>query len=145
MRHGAKLIVDGHFAVYANSSLYINENATLHLGSGYINTGLSMSVFDSVTIGNKVYISENVTIRDSDDHTLASLDASATCQTKGITAPIHIRDNVWIGMNATILKGVTIGEGAVVAAGAVVTKDVPPHSLVAGVPAKVIRTNIQWK
>ena len=48
-------------------------------------------------------------------------------------------DDVWVGANAVILPGVTIGEHCVVAAGAVVTKDVPPHSLVAGVPAKVIK------
>lgn len=49
-----------------------------------------------------------------------------------------------IGMNVTVLKGVTIGEGAVVAAGSVVNKDVPPHCLVAGVPAKVVKTDIEW-
>ena len=48
-------------------------------------------------------------------------------------------------MNATILKGVTIGDGAIVAAGAVVTKDVPPKCIVAGVPARIIRENIDWK
>lgn len=52
-----------------------------------------------------------------------------------------IHDNVWIGTRATILKGVTIGEGAIVAAGAVVTKNVPPHTLVGGVPAKIIKEN----
>lgn len=143
MNENSRLIVNGRFEIYANSSLYVNENATLTLGSGYFNTGLNMSVFESVTIGEKVYISENVTIRDSDDHRLTSWEESEV-QTKGMTAPITIEDNVWIGMNATILKGVTIGTGSVVAAGAIVTKDVPPHCLVAGVPAKVIRTNIQW-
>lgn len=49
---------------------------------------------------------------------------------------------MWIGTNAIILKGVAIGDGAIIAAGAVVTKDVPAHTLVAGVPAKVIKENI---
>ncbi|MFK1641101.1 DapH/DapD/GlmU-related protein [Bacteroides fragilis] len=52
--------------------------------------------------------------------------------------PVVIEDRVWIGPNAIILHSVTIGEGAVVAAGAVVTKDVPPFSIVGGIPAKVI-------
>jgi len=53
--------------------------------------------------------------------------------------PIIVEDGVWIAANVTLLPGVTVGRGAVVAAGAVVTKDVPPNSLVAGIPAKVIR------
>ena len=55
-------------------------------------------------------------------------------------APVRIGDKAWIGFNAIILKGVTVGEGAIVAAGAVVTKDVPPYTIVAGNPARVIRT-----
>lgn len=55
--------------------------------------------------------------------------------------PVIIEDNVWIGDKATILANVTIGKGAVVAANSVVTKDVPAYSVVAGIPAKVIKTN----
>jgi acetyltransferase-like isoleucine patch superfamily enzyme len=55
------------------------------------------------------------------------------------TAPVIIRDNVWIGMNAVILKGVTIGENSVVAAGAVVTKSVPENVVVAGNPAIIVK------
>ena len=55
------------------------------------------------------------------------------------SAPILIKNNVWIGMNVIILKGVTIGEGAIVAAGSVVTKDVPDWTLVGGNPAKIIK------
>jgi acetyltransferase-like isoleucine patch superfamily enzyme len=55
------------------------------------------------------------------------------------TAPVHIADNVWIGMNAVILKGVTIGENSVVAAGAIVSKNVPANVIVAGNPAIVVK------
>jgi acetyltransferase-like isoleucine patch superfamily enzyme len=55
------------------------------------------------------------------------------------TAPVKIADNVWIGMNAVILKGVTIGENSVVAAGSVVTKTVEPNTVVAGNPAVVVK------
>ena len=61
-----------------------------------------------------------------------------------MSAPIIIKDNVWIGMSAIILKGVTVGEGAIVAAGSVVTKDVPPHTIVAGVPARVIKKDVYY-
>jgi acetyltransferase-like isoleucine patch superfamily enzyme len=55
------------------------------------------------------------------------------------TAPVKIADNVWIGMNALILKGVTVGENSVVAAGSVVTKSVPANTVVAGNPAAVVK------
>jgi len=56
-----------------------------------------------------------------------------------VAAPITIRRNVWLGAGAIVLQGVTVGEDSVVAAGAVVTRDVPPATLVAGVPARVLR------
>lgn len=59
--------------------------------------------------------------------------------------PIVINNHVWIGENSVILKGVTIGEGAVIAASSVVTKDIPPHCIAAGSPAKVIKENIDWE
>jgi acetyltransferase-like isoleucine patch superfamily enzyme len=58
--------------------------------------------------------------------------------------PIVIEDNVWIGCNVIILKGVTIGAGSIVAAGSIVTKNVPADSIVAGNPAKVIKENVKW-
>jgi acetyltransferase-like isoleucine patch superfamily enzyme len=101
--------------------------------------------------GTDRLISWNVGIADSDFHPLAPaqriIDAHALApffkdrppRPKLRTAPVIISDNVWIGMNAIILKGVTIGENSVVAAGAVVTKSVPANVVVAGNPAAVVR------
>jgi acetyltransferase-like isoleucine patch superfamily enzyme len=61
-----------------------------------------------------------------------------------VIKPVRICDNVWIGCNSIILKGVTLGEGVVIAAGSVVTADVPPKALAAGNPAKVIKENVCW-
>jgi acetyltransferase-like isoleucine patch superfamily enzyme len=55
---------------------------------------------------------------------------------------VKIEDDVWIGTRATILDGITIGKGSIIAAGSIVNKDVPPYSIVAGVPAKVIKSRI---
>jgi acetyltransferase-like isoleucine patch superfamily enzyme len=137
MRENTKLIVTGQFSFLYGTSLYINQGATLVLGSGYCNINSSISCFEHISIGDGVYISESVLIRDSDDHKIS--DESP------VTLPIKIGNHVWIGAKATILKGVTIGDGAVIAAGAIVNKDVPAHTLVGGIPAKVIRTNIKWK
>lgn len=106
------------------------------VGSGYMNVRGIIDCFESISIGHDVAIGPDVVIRDSDNHSLNG-------QTR-VTAPVTIADHVWIGQRAMILKGVTIGTDAVVAAGSVVTKDVPPNTLVAGVPARVIREDIGW-
>lgn len=133
----SRMVVDGHFYILTGCHLAINEGATLTLGSGYINNHVTIDCFESITIGHDVAISSGVTIRDSDNH---SINGNTE-----VSAPIVIEDRVWIGLNATILKGVRIGSGSVVAAGAVVTSDVPRSSLVGGVPAKVIKQDIVWE
>lgn len=90
-----------------------------------------------VQIGDRVYLSPMVHLYSS-NHVFDNPDLPFTAQE--ITAEgIVIGDDCWIGAMVVILDGVTVGRGSVVAAGAIVTQDVPPHSLVAGVPARVIR------
>lgn len=131
------------FDVYAGSRITVNQGATLSLGSGYMNHDCVIDCFDSISIGHHVVISERVVLRDSDNHSIRDAGDTASDNSPKI-APIMIGDHVWIGMNVTVLKGVTIGEGAIVAAGSVVNKEVPPHCLVGGVPARVIKTNVSW-
>jgi maltose O-acetyltransferase len=100
----------------------------------YINYGTSISATAGVSIGRDCLIGNYVIVMDSDFHDVYDRAKA------GKAAPIIIEDEVWLAARTTVLKGVRIGKGAVVAAGAVVTKDVPPRTLVAGVPAKVIRT-----
>jgi acetyltransferase-like isoleucine patch superfamily enzyme len=133
----AKLTVNGNFAIYTGFHISVSKGASLAVGSGYINNKVTIDCFTSITIGHKVAISKGVTIRDCDNHSING--------NKMISAPITIGDNVWIGLNATILKGVSIGNGAVVAAGAVVTKDVPEKALVGGVPARIIKEDVSWE
>ncbi|KRF13738.1 hypothetical protein ASG90_12905 [Nocardioides sp. Soil797] len=71
-------------------------------------------------------------------HSSAS-DAEVVQETPFVRGPARIGNDVWIGANAVLLRGITVGDGAVIAAGAVVTRDVPPYAIVGGVPAKVIR------
>ncbi|PYK11038.1 MAG: acyltransferase [Verrucomicrobia bacterium] len=106
---------------------------------------------ERIEIGSYCLISWNVGIADSDFHPLEPaqrlIDAQALApyfnarpaRPKLKTAPVKIANNVWIGMNAVILKGVIVGENSVVAAGSVVTKSIPPNTVVAGNPAVVVR------
>ena len=133
------------FDVYAGGRINVNAGAKLSLGSGYMNHDCVIDCFSFITIGHGVVISERVVIRDSDNHAIISTEnGELKSDEKPAAAPIVIQDHVWLGMNVIVLKGVTIGEGAIVAAGSVVTKDVPPHCLVAGVPAKVVKTGVSW-
>ncbi|HEY5345715.1 MAG TPA: acyltransferase [Verrucomicrobiae bacterium] len=102
-----------------------------------------------IRIGNYVVIGWNATIADTDFHPLAPAERIAdaiACSPLGkgrprpevLKLPIIIEDDVWIGPNATILKGVRIGTGAWIEAGSLVTRDVPPHARVLGNPAQII-------
>lgn len=132
----SQLKCSGNFVFSGGSRLGVMKNAKLEIGSGYCNYGTKIYCFNSIKIGNNVAIAEDVIIRDSDNHTI---DGAPN------TSPIVIGDNVWIGMGAKILKGVTIGNGSVVAAGAIVTKDVCENTIVAGIPARPIKENISWR
>lgn len=127
----------GTFSIFYDCDIIVFENAELELGSGFFNSNVKIRCKDKIKIGKQVAISHDVTIMDSDAHTINYEDYQ-------ITKPIVIGDNVWIGSRALIMKGVNVGDGAIIAAGSVVTKDVPANSMVAGVPAKVIKENVQW-
>lgn len=101
----------------------------------FINQCCTIYDMGGVDIADLVMIGPNVNVITA-GHALAPSQRRSYIEAK----PIRIEKNVWIATGATILGGVTVGENSVVGAGAVVTKDVPPDSFVAGVPAKVIRS-----
>ena len=112
--------------------------AALIIGDDFGMTGGSLVCDQSITIGDRVWVGANSVISDTDFHPLDP-EHRRTDPLDANTAAVTIADDVFIGMNALILKGVNIGAGAVVAAGSVVTRDVPARTVVAGNPAKVIR------
>jgi acetyltransferase-like isoleucine patch superfamily enzyme len=93
----------------------------------------------SVTIGANVLIASNVFIGDS-DHVVEPGGVPVTRNGKFVTRPVKIEDNCWLGQNAVILKGVTLGRDSIVGANSVVTHDVPACSVVAGNPARLIKS-----
>ena len=134
----AKLNIGERFHVYSGTDIRIFDNAELNIGSGYLNAHNQIVCAEKITIGDDVAIAREVIIRDTDAHDI--LDGNHKK-----TKSVKIGNHVWIGTRAIIMKGVTIGDGAIIAAGAIVTKDVPQNCIAAGVPAKVIKTDVEWK
>lgn len=127
----------GDYSVVESYSCINNAVGDVIIGD-HTRVGLHNTVIGPVTIGNHVNLAQGITVT-ALNHNFTEKDMRIDEQ--GVsTTPVTIGDDIWIGTNAVILPGVTIGDHSVVAAGAVVTKDVPPHTLVAGVPAKIIKT-----
>jgi acetyltransferase-like isoleucine patch superfamily enzyme len=109
------------------------DGALIRIGNGtYLNRGTEIVAAQRVTLGRDCKIARDVLIMDTDQHGIHGGEP--------ISRPVSVGNRVWIGARAIILKGVQIGDDAVVAAGAVVTRDVPSGAIVAGVPAKVMRS-----
>jgi acetyltransferase-like isoleucine patch superfamily enzyme len=145
------VVFGNHVSVYAGCSFAIQKDGRCTVGDFTLLNGAIVMAEELVEIGSHCLISWGVGIADSDFHPLEPaqrlIDSQALApffkgrpaRPKLKTAPVKIGDNVWIGMNAVILKGVTIGDNSVVAAGAVVTKSVPTNTIVAGNPAVEVK------
>ena len=138
MLENSKLILNGDVHIGGGVLIEVGKDACLELGKNIIiNSNTSIICLTNIKIGDEAMISWDVEIIDSDFHPL-------TRESTTLSAPIAIGNHVFIGRRVMVMKGVKIGDGAVIAAGAIVTKDVPPKSLVGGIPAKVIKQNISW-
>lgn len=145
------IILKSHCRVHG--SLSACANGVIQIGE-YAQVGPESVIrcVNNVVIGDLTAISTNVVVTDNNSHPVNPLDREIMQKTpsgsferswqNSDNAPIIIGRNCWIGENARICKGVTIGDGAVVAANAVVTKDVPSNSIVAGNPARIVKTDI---
>lgn len=125
-------------------------NAQLIIGDKvYIGDDCLISCSNRIEIGSMTLLAHGVQIFDNDSHPVnpflreqdyqAVLEQCPKARSLILSSPIKIGERAWIGFNAIILKGIEIGEGSVVAAGSVVATDVPPYTIVAGNPAKVVR------
>ena len=143
---GGAWICAGGKGVAIGDRCEIHSCTRIDSGDGWVRIGNQCSVnafsilngHGGLSIGNGVRIASHCTILTT-EHLHA--DPTRPIHEQGVESrPTTIADDVWIGTHAVVLAGVTIGEGSVVAAGAVVTRDVPPGSVVGGVPARVIRS-----
>lgn len=122
--------------IYVNPPLHVDYGRHVEIGENfYANMDCIFLDVNRIIIGDNVMVGPRVGFYTAGHPT----DPIVRTQDLEFGLPIIVKDNVWIGANATILPGVTIGQNAIVAAGAVVTKDVPESTIVGGNPAKVIR------
>lgn len=139
---GANCMIIGRLESQAAGRITVGDYTAIHEHS-------VVGSVDHITIGAYVMISNHVHIYDNNNHPtdpalrreicLAGHRGNTTRWEHADHAPVVIEDDVWIGEYATVLKGVTVGKGAIVAAHAVVTRNVPPYTVVAGNPARVVK------
>lgn len=139
----------GHHVTLWRTALSTEENGFISIGDYCYITNASLVCSEKIIIGDRVFIAGGVTITDSDFHPIdPALRLADTIALSPIgnsknrpqmkSKPVFIEDDVWIGFNATILKGVSIGAGAVIQPGALVIESVPAGAIVSGNPAKPV-------
>jgi acetyltransferase-like isoleucine patch superfamily enzyme len=142
-------LIVGNNVTLCRASLATETNGLIEIGDYCYLSNAALVCSERISVGSHVFIAAGVTIADSDFHPIAPAarlaDTLATSplgnhqhRPKVASKPIIIENGVWIGFNATVMKGVRIGENAVIEAGAVVISDVPAGCTVAGNPAKPV-------
>jgi acetyltransferase-like isoleucine patch superfamily enzyme len=147
----------GDRCILMNQFVFESDRGKITVGNGvFINSGTMVISRSLVEIGNNVTIAWGCVIYDHNSHSISYLDrvkdqdqqlidlpTGSLCAhkdwSKVETAPIRICDHAWLGFDVAVLKGVTVGEGAIIGARAVVTRDIPPWTIAAGNPAKVVK------
>ena len=130
-------------------SITLNNKGSIKIDDYVFMNFVKMRIDHNLTIKSHCLFGPNVTLWDTDNHPLSAKARWKQAEDIASNFPLHrsyeagggdiiIEENVWIGMDALILGGVTIGKGAIVAARSVVTKNVAPYTIVAGVPAKQV-------
>lgn len=117
-----------------NGKIVINDSTTIE------GACISVASANSITIGFDCMLSKDINICTTDSHSIIDEKRIRINPDKDI----NIGDHVWIGMRVLVCKGVTIGNNSVIGAGAIVTKNIPDNSCAAGIPAKIIKSDIDW-
>lgn len=137
---GSSVAHTGEHTAKIGPASVVHIEGDFSMGDSYINSHSRILCGEEITIGDNVAIAWNFELLDDDRHQIV-IDGERPPQTR----PIEIQDEVWIGHDVSVHKGVTIREGSVVASDSVVVDDVPPNTLVAGSPAEVVRENVTWE
>lgn len=147
---GSKVVLNSdarnsNTALTFNCTLVCGLNGTIEIGNNSMLNGVAVTAYENVKIGQNCQIASNTLISDTDFHPVQPEIRVRECMGYKIDhsavnkRPVSIGNNVWIGWNCTILKGVCIGDNSIIAAGSVVINDIPANVLAAGNPATVKR------
>jgi maltose O-acetyltransferase len=129
----APLLGDGRILIQARE-----KDARIRIGANCsFSNNITIVARQEIIIGDRFLCGDRVSVFDSDFHVV---DPENRWKGPGISKPVRIGNNVWLGSNVMVLKGVSIGDHSVVAPGSIVTKDVPSRVVVGGIPAKIIKT-----
>jgi acetyltransferase-like isoleucine patch superfamily enzyme len=140
MGRNATLSVEGTVLIRKGARVFVHDGGHLEMytGSGVADY-TTVTCFDHIVFGEGSGTSWYCNVLDTNGHVF-TIDGDR----KPVTAPVVFENNALVGSFCTVLPGVTLGEGSLVAAGSVVTKDVPPHCLAGGNPARVLSDNVEW-
>src|SRR4051812_6149583 len=134
-----RLDVGEHTLLEPHVWLTLPDPARVRIGSGtFLNIGVMVAAMELVEIGDHCMFANGCFVTDA-NHRFDRLDQPVTWQGFTSKGPTRVGDNVWCGANVVITSGVTVGERCVIGANSVVTPDLPPFSIAAGVPARVLR------
>jgi acetyltransferase-like isoleucine patch superfamily enzyme len=149
-RFAREAVSIGSRSLFMGEINVIAEGAKVRLGDWcFVGPGAKLWAMESIDIGSRVFISHGVQVFDNNSHSLSAVERHQRfkeLRTVGrhltpeavVHRAIRIEDDVWIGFNSAIMKGVTVGRGAVIGAGSIVTHDVEAYSIVVGNPARVV-------
>lgn len=126
--------------LFFNTFIDVHEDALLETKFFSANSGSTIVVGKHISLGHDVMMGRNIIVYDSDFHSVPGEDGNPVNFSKDVI----IEDHVWLTNNVTVLKGVTIGKDSLISAMTLIRKDVAPASLVAGIPGKVLKENVNW-
>ena len=131
-----------HGRGYFGRGILLSNRGTMHVGKNFnTNPNASIWCINSVTIGDNTMIGAEITIRDNDGH-----EVFTNAEKQEMSKPVVIGDHVWLCDKVSVLKGAVIAEGSIAAFQSVITKEFrEPHVLIAGIPGKVVKQNVDWK
>lgn len=134
-----RLVIGEHTVMEPHVWLTVPRPGRIRIGSGvFLNVGVMVAASELVEIGDHCMLANGCVVTDS-DHRYDDPDRPVPWQGFTTKGPTRIGDNTWFGAHVVVTSGVTIGERCVIGAGSVVNTDIPPFSVAAGVPARVIR------